>query len=54
MHRKFFPDILDVDAKTAQEDACRTEHVLSSKTIEKLADYIDRTLKNKERENRSE
>ena len=50
----FLKDILDVDAKTAQEDACRTEHVLSSKTIEKLADYIDRTLKNKERENRSE
>jgi len=40
----FLRDFLDVDLKTAQIDACKIEHVLSSATIEKLNDYIDRSL----------
>ena len=42
----FLKDILNVDTKTAQADACKIEHVLSSSTIEKMTDYIDRSLTN--------
>ena len=39
---KFLKDILDVTPETAQEDACKIEHVLSRETIEKMTDYMDR------------
>ncbi len=41
--RRFLVDILNVDAKTADIDACRVEHVLSFSSfvrLEKLTDYI--------------
>lgn len=49
----FLKDILDVDTKIAQEDACKIEHVLSDSTIEKMTDYIDRSLTNTDRDNKS-
>ena len=33
-------DILGVDKETAQEDACRIEHIISEKTYEKMKDTI--------------
>lgn len=49
----FLKDILDVDTKTAQSDACKIEHVLSSSTIEKMTDYIDRSSTNKDSDSQS-
>jgi len=37
---KFFVDILEVDEKTADTDACRIEHVISPCTIAKMDHYI--------------
>ncbi len=41
--RRFLIDILNVDAETADTDACRVEHVLSSSSflrLEKLIDFV--------------
>lgn len=40
---RFLSDILKVDKKTAAEDACKIEHVLSGNTVEKMTEYIDQT-----------
>lgn len=42
---KFFTEVLKVDEKTANEDACRTEHVLSEKTMKALSAYIKKLVK---------
>ncbi|MCE5252198.1 metal-dependent transcriptional regulator [bacterium] len=42
----FLRDVLGVDKQTAQTDACKIEHVLSSGTVEKMNEYIDRSLSN--------
>lgn len=39
--KRFLIDSLGVDEKTAERDACRMEHVMSPKTIEKLFRYIE-------------
>ena len=36
----FLKDILGVDRKTAEQDACKIEHDLSASTLKKLADFI--------------
>ncbi len=36
----FLHDILGVDVATAEQDACKLEHDLSVKTLDKLTDYI--------------
>lgn len=36
----FLQDILGVDVATAEQDACKLEHDLSVKTLDKLTDYI--------------
>ena len=36
----FLIEILGVDQATAEEDACKIEHVLSATTMNKLAEYI--------------
>ena len=36
----FLKDILGVDRKTAERDACKIEHDLSASTLEKLTDFI--------------
>ncbi len=42
----FLKEFLRVDAQTAEEDACKIEHVLSSKTMKKLKEYIKRSSTN--------
>jgi DtxR family Mn-dependent transcriptional regulator len=41
--RSFLIEVLEVDYQTAEKDACLMEHVLSSKTMEKLAEFIANT-----------
>lgn len=38
----FLMEVLGVDAETAEEDACKMEHVVSEQTIEKLMKYIEK------------
>lgn len=40
--RSFLINVLGVDAETADEDACRMEHVVSEQTMRKLTDHFDR------------
>ena len=42
--RHFLLDILNVDSKVAEEDACRLEHSLSSPSLERLAKFIEFVL----------
>ena len=37
----FLRDILGVDNETAEEDACRIEHVISSVTMKKITEFLD-------------
>ena len=43
--KDFFTDILKVDEKTAEEDACRIEHAISTKTFEQFKKFIKRCKK---------
>jgi DtxR family Mn-dependent transcriptional regulator len=43
--RQFLVDILDVDPDTADNDACRMEHVLSRDSLSRLEKFIDFVLK---------
>lgn len=36
---KFFNQILGLDSKTADEDACKMEHTISSTALEKLVEF---------------
>ena len=38
--RSFLISVLKVDVETANEDACRMEHVVSEQTMKRLAEYI--------------
>ena len=38
--RSFLISVLHVDMNTANEDACRMEHVVSEQTMKRLAEYI--------------
>ncbi len=40
--KQFLIDTLGVDEKTAENDACQMEHVMSPSTIDKLYDYLER------------
>ena len=40
--KHFLIDTLGVDEKTAENDACQMEHVMSADTIERLYDYLER------------
>ena len=40
--KQFLIDELGVSEKSAEEDACKMEHVMSAETIEKLYDYLER------------
>lgn len=39
--KKFLVDILGVDEKIAEEDACKMEHVVSQTTILKLNEFVE-------------
>ena len=38
--KKFLMDILNIDAKTADEDACKMEHAVSADTLERIATFM--------------
>ena len=38
---KFLREILQIDPKTANEDACRMEHSISSESMESLIEFIN-------------
>jgi DtxR family Mn-dependent transcriptional regulator len=40
--KHFLIDTLGVDEKTAEQDACQMEHVMSSSTVDKLYEYLER------------
>ncbi len=40
---KFFTEIINVDAVTALDDACRVEHVLSSTSIKRIEELVKRS-----------
>ena len=42
--RLFLETVLGVDHATAEQEACRIEHDLSPVTMEKLAEFLDRTM----------
>ena len=42
--RRFFTDVLGVDAKQSEIDACKTEHLLSAQTTAKMAYFINEFL----------
>jgi len=42
--RRFLVDILDVDPETADNDACRMEHVLSRDSLSRLEKFLDFVL----------
>lgn len=44
----FLTDILLVDEETADDDACRMEHVVSDITMRRWTDYIEEVLKSGE------
>jgi len=39
--RAFLTEVLGVDRKTAEEDACKIEHALSSRSLERLTKFMD-------------
>lgn len=40
MLTKFLTDILGVSSETAEEDACKIEHIISKETSEKINEYL--------------
>ncbi|MEW5894658.1 MAG: metal-dependent transcriptional regulator [Candidatus Omnitrophota bacterium] len=43
--KDFFFQVLMIDEKTADRDACRIEHVISSKTFERLTQFVEKHKK---------
>lgn len=43
--KRFLTEILDVDSKIAEKDACLMEHVLSRTTINKISELLEKTEK---------
>jgi len=43
--KKFLNEILLVDEKTADEDACKMEHNISLETLDKLKSFVDEYFK---------
>lgn len=39
--KEFLCDVLQLDSKTAEGDACGMEHSVSKKTLERLVDFVD-------------
>jgi DtxR family transcriptional regulator, Mn-dependent transcriptional regulator len=40
--KNFFHDVLGVDEKTAEDDACKIEHYLSKTTIKRMVEFAKR------------
>ncbi len=43
--KRFLKDLLGVEEKKAEEEACLIEHSISKETIDKLNDYLNSVLK---------
>ena len=43
--RRFLEEILGVDEKTAEEDACMLEHAVSRQTLKKLVKFVEEQMK---------
>ncbi|MHC1589550.1 MAG: iron dependent repressor, metal binding and dimerization domain protein, partial [Candidatus Hecatellaceae archaeon] len=43
--RRFLEEILGVDGKTAEEDACMLEHAVSRQTLKKLVKFVEEQMK---------
>jgi DtxR family Mn-dependent transcriptional regulator len=41
---KFLEEVLGVDSKTAERDACLIEHAVSRQTLQKIENFMDRYL----------
>ena len=41
----FFIEVLHINPETAEEDACKVEHILSGESMEKLTKYFSRLMK---------
>lgn len=46
--RKFLVDVLGVGEKVAENDACLMEHAVSAETMEKLIEFLENTVPEKE------
>lgn len=42
--KRFLTDVLGVEDNLAEEDACRLEHHISQKSLEKLLNYVEKIL----------
>mgnify|MGYP000855896602 FL=1 len=38
---KFFMDVIKIDPETAEEDACRIEHIISDETFQGIKKYLN-------------
>ena len=38
---KFFVDVLGIDKNTAEDDACKIEHIISKNTADKLKKFVE-------------
>jgi Mn-dependent DtxR family transcriptional regulator len=43
----FFEKVLGVDALTAEVDACKTEHLLSAETTQRMADFASKYIRDR-------
>lgn len=41
LFRRFFEEVLKLDTKTAEKDACRVEHNVSPATVQRIVDFLD-------------
>ncbi len=44
MLKRFLVEILSIDEATAEQDACRMEHVISDRTRDRWLDYLGKVL----------
>lgn len=44
MLKRFLREVIGTDEQTAEDEACRIEHVISQQTVEKWDDFLHRTL----------
>jgi DtxR family Mn-dependent transcriptional regulator len=54
MLARFLTDILNVDPKTAEKDACLIEHVVSPVTLLRLTEYLEQTAPLKDKKEKRE
>jgi len=46
--KKFLVEVLEVDSKVAEKDACLMEHVVSPQTVKKLIEYMEKACPSNE------